>query len=584
MVHFSLSTNDTRLLTTSTTARVEKAPQPLSEIVSELKRSVDTGEETLLDSDSNFTIVRAPNDPYELYQDSPELMEKAKALAERLDGPIHEGNANHFFYQGGMRDLLRVGVLTDPDFLDMASSLDDEELDNLMQTLQGMVLPASHNITSHTEADRTLTEKVAQFVDVLKQSSPEERGQILSQAATYAGQVDQAHLKTFSSVVYGQDIARFNALQRFSDNFSANNLHNYVSAIIDSDDPVALTEQLSGMSDQGQQGLLTVYGLDTDLGQRLSTLISAGDGQIPDNLIASLGDMVDAIRESPFAQEDFGFAYTGDEAMLKDNEQSSGRDFALDSVSSMIEMMENYDFSDEQLETMGTELSSLSNPEKRAYIEITATGLDAMLQAPVSENLHKKNLDEAVDVVSTLRTNQHVLDLVNRTRYHDVTLVERPDIEEGLTVVALEGAAVFQDQATAFSQSRLLLGATENKVNMVNGHSVKGHESENLYSAKKFDAYKKDVGNLVNTLVAFESMRQSSTANDKTSLNAFSRELTDMHSGIRDELVQRVSDEIAGDDFRSKVTENTQFAFFSSVMQQMRFDVIREFKSANWDS
>ncbi|WP_191600569.1 hypothetical protein [Marinomonas algicola] len=275
-------------------------------------------------------------------------------------------------------------------------------------------------------------------------------------------------------------------------------------------------------------------------------------------------------------------AWHGNEALLKDNEESHGREFALDSVTSMINMLEQYDFSEEQLETMGTELSGLSNPEKRAYIEITATGLDDMLQTKVRDNVNKKNLDEAISVVSELRNNQNVLSLVNGARYHDVTLIERPDIEEGLTVIALEGAAVFKNLDSAVNQSRILLGATKSQANMVNGHSVKGHESENIYSAKTFDVYKKDVGNLVSTLVAFESAHSDSSATEKMSLNAFTETLANMHSGIRDETLQRVSDEIVTDSFRNKVTENTQLAFLSNVVQKMTYETQRDFEeSAN---
>ncbi len=87
----------------------------------------------------------------------------------------------------------------------------------------------------------------------------------------------------------------------------------------------------------------------------------------------------------------------------------------------MINMLEQYDFSEEQLETMGSELSNLSSPEKRAYIEITAIGVDDMLEAKVDEKFNKKNLDEALAVVSELRNNQDVLSLLSKI--HDGCVV-----------------------------------------------------------------------------------------------------------------------------------------------------------------
>ncbi|CUB04231.1 hypothetical protein [Marinomonas fungiae] len=157
-------------------------------------------------------------------------------------------------------------------------------------------------------------------------------------------------------------------------------------------------------------------------------------------------------------------------------------------------------------------------------------------------------------------------------------MIKRPDIEEGHTVVALEGAAIFKDLETAVGGARILLGATPDRANMVNGHSEKGDESENLYSAKTFDRYKQDVGNLVSTLVSFETMRGSSTASDKASLDDFTNTLADMHSAIRDETLSRVNDELETGSLRDKATENTQFAFFSSLLQKMAFKTQRDFE------
>ena len=96
-------------------------------------------------ADSIFSLTRPKGDPYNLYEDQPELKELAKALAERLDGPVHEANSDHFFYQDSMRDFLRAGVLTDPEFLDMATSMSDEELADFAVTIKAMMLPASLN-------------------------------------------------------------------------------------------------------------------------------------------------------------------------------------------------------------------------------------------------------------------------------------------------------------------------------------------------------------------------------------------------------------------------------------------------------
>lgn len=560
----------------SSAATPSSSPTPLHETLTTLAQDQAKSALNTPADRSEFILNRPKSDPYELYQNDPELRAKAKILAERLDGPIIESNNNHFFYQGGMQDFLHAGLLTNTDFIDMTSSLSDKALEDFAQTIKTLYLPATENFTSHNEAKRTYQDKVAQFTDVLLNSNETDRNAILEKAASYAEQVDKGHLRAFKTTVLSQDFSQLSKLQRYRDDTSANNLHNYITAVIDSDNPVALTKQLGKMSDEAQAGLLSVSGLDTGLGERLAKLMGSDANQVPESLLTALAEIIGEIKVPMIPLKDYGHALTGDKALLKDNWQSQGRDFALDSVTNMISMMEKYDFSDKQLESMGTDLNALSNPEKRAYIEITTTGLDSMLQQKVFNRLNKPNLDEAMHIVDTLRQDKDVISLINRAQYHDVTLVERPYIEEGLTVVALEGAAVFQDMDTAIDNSRVLLGATNN-VKMENGHSVKGHESENLYSAKAFADYKADVGNLVTTLVAFEETRHDSTAEEKMTLTEFTESLTDMHSGIRDEMTERVSTQFASDEFRSKMTENTQFAFFSSLVQQMVFETRRDF-------
>ncbi|WP_067220787.1 hypothetical protein [Marinomonas gallaica] len=584
MAHISLtSLPTTHISATSRTSesRVSKASaEDMQDALSEVRAAQLAQPAPEIEAVDSFSLIRPKGDPYHLYQKTPELLEQAKALAERLDGPIHHANADNFFFQDSMRDFLQAGLLTDPDFLDLSASLSDEELGELAMTVSAMRLPASANYTIPNEADRSYQEKVAEFMDVLENSSPEDRAAILSQSAEYASQVDTEAVANFRKNIYSQtpNDVKFSPYPRET---SANPLHNYITAVLATDDPAALTEQLGQLPPDAETGLLSVYGLDPSLGDRLSQLAGPDGQNLPNSLLSALGSMADAVKLSPFtshADGKFGFAWYGEEALLKDNEQSQGRDFALDSVSSMIDMIETFDFSDEQLNTMGSELNGLSNTEKRAYIEITTLGLEDMLHSKVADSFNKKNLDEAIEVVSELRTNQKVLSLVNGARYHDVTLIERPDIERGSFLVALEGAAVFQDLDSAVQQSRPLIGADTDKVNMVNGHSEIGHESENLYSAKSLDLYKNDVSNLVSTLVAFESMREDSTAKDKLSLNAFSDHLDDMHSGIRDETLNRVKQALDTNVIRNKATENTQFAFLSNLIQEMAFETKRDFK------
>lgn len=579
--HSSTATSHTSRTGTNGPRLNSASSQDMQDALSEVQASLMKSHDSEIEAKYTFSLTRLKGEPYDLYHNKPELLDQAKSLAERLDGPIHDANADNFFYQDSMRDLYRAGLLTDPDFLEMSESLSDEELEDLTMTVKAMMLPASNNYTAMNESDRSYTEKVAEFMEVLENSSPEDRTAMLERSAEYASQVDVESVATFEKNVFGQTLTKIKFDPLRNDN-SANNLHNYISATIAADDPTALTEQLGTMSPEAQHGLLSVYGLDMQLGNRLSKLAGPeGDG-LPSSLLSALGSMADSVKISDLPSDvhkKLGFAWFGDEALSKDNEQSQGRDFALDSVSNMIDMLETYDFSDEQLDTMGTELNSLSNTEKRAYIEITTIGLDDMLQSKVDENFDKKNLDEAIDVVSELRNNQKALSLVNGARYHDVTLIERPGLEEGPTVFAIEGAAVFDDPDTAISQSRVIAGATTDKANMVNGHSEKGHESENIYSAKTFDVYKQDVENLVSTLVAFESMSDDSTASDKASLNEFSDRLADMHSGVRDETLSRVKDELDDNVLRNKATENTQFAFLSNLILQMEFETKRDFGS-----
>lgn len=514
--------------------------------------------------ESSFSLIRPKGDPYSLYQQQPALNDSAKALAERLDGPINRANAGEFFYHESMRDLLHAGVLIDPEFLDMSASMSDDELANFMTTIKAMMLPASERYTSQNESNRSYKDKVAAFVGVLKIADTSDRAAILKQSSNYATLVDSDAVTSFRNNVFGQSLGKIRFAPYQSDS-SSNQLHNYVSAIVATDDPAALTKQLGEMDADAQRGLLSIYGLDTALGERLAKVAGPDGKGLPSSLLSSLGDMADAVKTLKFLDTSkIGIAWTDDEALQVDNEESSRREFAVDAVGKMISMLEKYNFSDEQLETMGSDMSALSNPDKRAYIEITTIGLDNMLQRKADEHSNSKSLDEAIAVVSELRSNKNVLSLVNGSRYHDVTLIERPNIEEGMTLVTLEGAAVFGDAETAMKESRLLLDA------------MPGQEHD-LYSAKSFDLYQQDVSNLVGTLVAFTTMRDDSTARNKASLDDFTDMLADMHSGVRDETLRRINDELETNNLQEKSTKNTAFAFFASLVQEVEFETRRDF-------
>ena len=160
MAHISITgLNSTALSLSSTlsidTTVTQSTSGELQAALTELSTSIVKQSDSNILADSTFSLTRPKGDPYNLYEDHPELKELAKALAERLDGPVHEANSDHFFYQDSMRDFLRAGVLTDPEFLDMATSMSDEELADFAVTIKAMMLPASLNYTSHNEAERS---------------------------------------------------------------------------------------------------------------------------------------------------------------------------------------------------------------------------------------------------------------------------------------------------------------------------------------------------------------------------------------------------------------------------------------------
>jgi len=87
----------------------------------------------------------------------------------------------------------------------------------------------------------------------------------------------------------------------------------------------------------------------------------------------------------------------------------------LGMVDKVIALTENYSFSDEQLETMASDLKGLSSTHQRAYIEITHTGLSTLFGGG---NDFPQDLSEdtaPLDAIDSLRSDYNARELVARS-------------------------------------------------------------------------------------------------------------------------------------------------------------------------
>lgn len=309
--------------------------------------------------------------------------------------------------------LIDSRLLTDERFLALADSLDDRQLGQLTNTLEGLQTTpqlyasssAGHGqINSHllleslTDMDATTRDRVLEVADKHAAKIP-----VNVMADTYAA--DGTHTASLPSL-------------------AARDLHNFVASVATAPDAGSLMDGLEQFSDAQQSDLLQVMGMEQELGQRLMNEMTDRDTDSRDKTLRFLSELsASADSHVKVAQPSF---MTPDVAALATHDNHAFS-VVTGMISETLSLLENYEFSNQQLTQMSGQLQSLSHSDQRAYLNITSAGLDQLVGADSNQPADMEENSASLEVVDALRSDAGVRESVYMARMGD----EVPSLEGG---------------------------------------------------------------------------------------------------------------------------------------------------------
>lgn len=300
--------------------------------------------------------------------------------------------------------LVARGMTDDDNFLSITSKSTDEEVVQLVDIVDKLSAPAntlfSHINEYYKHGTRSGKEKLTQFINVLAQSKPQLQKELISQAHQHSEKITLD--KNPSKDTYINQKKDY-----FNPKSNANDLQNFVSTVIDSESPRMLVEKLSQYTPEQQSNLLNVLGFDQHEGERLLDGLLDKSDEAKDSILSFLGDLT--LKTNPFIE--IKTFTTSKHSMLK------GSDNLFDTVHSMVNnavsLLDNYNFSDEQLTNLGDDLSKLNRKDQIAYLEVAKIGLDNLLGGKKDEDAKRINMAEHPEAMNTLQSILHNKDALN---------------------------------------------------------------------------------------------------------------------------------------------------------------------------
>lgn len=310
-------------------------------------------------------------------------------------------------------NLAKTDVLKNEKFLSLSGQLDDEHLNGLVSAIAGLSVPASMLFVHVNEYQppRTEEEKIAQFIDAIANQNEVNRDKIISQAALYSESVNTYKKNSRDDGTYSE----INLY--FSTDSSANNLQNFVSSVISSDNPGDLVDKLSNFSEQQQGAMLNVLGFDNHLGTRLLDQLHDKDETARQNIVSFLGDITQ--KSGAFLEfSAFSPRAPDNPLYLRKGHGDNMYTTVQNMVSKTVNLLEDYEFSDEQLSKFGEDLTNHPRQQQIAYLDTFTLGLENLIQRDENNQETYNPLEDAKSATQlfALLNDEAVLEKMYQTR------------------------------------------------------------------------------------------------------------------------------------------------------------------------
>jgi len=329
------------------------------------------------------------------------LMEES-AKTDQMDAVLKRLNLDQ------QQVLIDSNFLADDDFLALAAELSDSQLKDLASVVEGM--QTAPKLNNFPVIDLYGYVAAKSFITTLSAMDESSRGRVLEQASVHAAKVPSNN---------NPDTYQPHGLNVFSPgSAAANDLHNFVSAINKHQDVNTMLDKLAGFSDLQQSDLLHILGNSSDLGDKLMDQLVTRDTATQDSMLSMLSQLSQDVS-----------AYTPDVKHIEGAYAILGHDNNSGSVvwgmiEDSIDLMGNYQFSDDQLKDMSDSLLALDRGQQRAYLEITKTGLAHLLGTGDKQPVDLEKHTQELATIDDLRSSFTVLETVFKSRMGDKRLVD----------------------------------------------------------------------------------------------------------------------------------------------------------------
>ncbi len=311
------------------------------------------------------------------------------------------------------KNLVDMGLIDDEDFINFASNLSDEDLINFAKV--ALALQTKSKVGEQVILESSGSVSAKAFMQQLETLDTETMSRILTIASELSAKVP-----LFDST------ATYEASGRLPEGSSAaNDLQNFVKMINRISGPSSSVEaekifdKLDSYSQSQQSSLLQVLARDIDLGTRLMDSLSEYSQETQDSVLSYVSKLTSTISPFSTTREDRNNLpklpegqWSGSVIDIDKNDEY----VVLDMIDTFISISEDYQVSGEQLDDMATDLRGMDNLNQRAYIEITATGLETLLNGNSKLPVDLAQHEDAVDVIDELRSSNTVRDLVTKSR------------------------------------------------------------------------------------------------------------------------------------------------------------------------
>ncbi|MCJ8339691.1 MAG: hypothetical protein MJK10_14575 [Pseudomonadales bacterium] len=310
-------------------------------------------------------------------------------LLDRLDKPAQT-------------TLIDTDILQSDSFLQLAQQLRDEELQQFVAVTQALQSAPQRNKMPSVNISII---QLKAFVETLSTLDAQTRTQVLQQGGEHTAKVTVAE----TDQSYNQQGQLPN-----SSSSSANDVHNFVDAINNSSDAQGMLQGLQNFSVSQQSNLLQLLVADR-LGSRVMQQLQDKSDAIKDSALQYLAGLSKNIEG--FAPE-YTLAVSGDDggALLNYDNHSGRTAFAM--IEHSVELLENYNFSDDQLEEMFAALHGLQVSDQRAYLQITSSGLEQLVgvKTALGDKLEITGNEAVMQTLENVRGNSQARDLVFKSR------------------------------------------------------------------------------------------------------------------------------------------------------------------------